>query len=158
MTEKIPMTAEGYSALEAQLKYCREVERPRIIQQLADARTPEDLAENVEYRHATELQSQNEVRIAELENKLARAEVIDTSKLSGETITFGATVTLVEQSTKRRSVWKIVGEPEANVKTKKISFASPLARALMGKKMGSEVEVAAPGGAKEYRVLSIEWN
>ena len=158
MLNKLPMTTEGFTALETELKYCREVERPRIIQQLADARTPEDLSENVDYRNATELQSQNELRIAELENKLSRAEVIDTSKLSGETITFGATVTLLEQSTKRRSVWKIVGEPEANVKTKTISFASPLAKALIGKKTGSEVEVAAPGGAKEYRVLSIEWN
>lgn len=158
MIDKFPMTAEGYVALEAELKYCREVERPRILQQMADARTPEDLSENVEYRNAIELQSQNEARIVELENKLSRADVIDTSKLSGETITFGATVTLVEQGTKKRSVYKIVGEPEANVKTRKISFASPLARALIGKKKGSEVEVSAPGGAKEYRVLSIEWN
>ena len=155
--DKIPMTAEGYAALEADLKHCREVERPRIIEQIADARGADDLSENVEYHAATELQSLNEARIAELEDKLARAEVIDTSKLSGETITFGATVTLLDEETEKKSVWKIVGEPEADAKRRKISFASPLARALIGKKKGAEVEVAAPGGAKDYKVLSVEW-
>ena len=155
--DKIPMTAEGYAALEADLKHCREVERPRIIEQIADARGADDLSENVEYHAATELQSLNEARIAELEDKLARAEVIDTSKLSGETITFGATVTLLDEETEKKSVWKIVGEPEADAKRRKISFASPLARALIGKKKGAEVEVAAPGGAKDYKVLTVEW-
>jgi transcription elongation factor GreA len=155
--DKIPMTAEGYAALEADLKHCREVERPRIIEQIADARGADDLSENVEYHAATELQSLNEARIAELEDKLARAEVIDTSKLSGETITFGATVTLRDEETEKKSVWKIVGEPEADAKRRKISFASPLARALIGKKKGAEVEVAAPGGAKDYKVLTVEW-
>ena len=155
--DKIPMTAEGYAALEADLKHCREVERPRIIEQIADARGADDLSENVEYHAATELQSLNEARIAELEDKLARAEVIDTSKLSGETITFGATVTLLDEETEKKSVWKIVGEPEADAKRRKISFASPLARALIGKKKGAEVEVAAPGGTKDYKVLSVEW-
>jgi transcription elongation factor GreA len=155
--DKIPMTAEGYAALEADLKHCRELERPRIIEQIADARGADDLSENVEYHAATELQSLNEARIAELEDKLARAEVIDTSKLSGETITFGATVTLLDEETEKKSVWKIVGEPEADAKRRKISFASPLARALIGKKKGAEVEVAAPGGAKDYKVLTVEW-
>jgi transcription elongation factor GreA len=155
--DKIPMTADGYAALEADLKHCREVERPRIIEQIADARGADDLSENVEYHAATELQSLNEARIAELEDKLARAEVIDTSKLSGETITFGATVTLLDEETEKKSVWKIVGEPEADAKRRKISFASPLARALIGKKKGAEVEVAAPGGAKDYKVLTVEW-
>jgi transcription elongation factor GreA len=155
--DKIPMTAEGYAALEADLKHCREVERPRISEQIADARGADDLSENVEYHAATELQSLNEARIAELEDKLARAEVIDTSKLSGETITFGATVTLLDEETEKKSVWKIVGEPEADAKRRKISFASPLARALIGKKKGAEVEVAAPGGAKDYKVLTVEW-
>jgi transcription elongation factor GreA len=155
--DKIPMTAEGYAALEADLKHCREVERPRIIEQIADARGADDLSENVEYHAATELQSLNEARIAELEDKLARAEVINTSKLSGETITFGATVTLLDEETEKKSVWKIVGEPEADAKRRKISFASPLARALIGKKKGAEVEVAAPGGAKDYKVLTVEW-
>jgi transcription elongation factor GreA len=155
--DKIPMTAEGYAALEAHLKHCREDERPRIIEQIAEARGGDDLSENVEYHAATELQSLNEARIAELEDKLARAEVIDTSKLSGETITFGATVTLLDEETDKKSVWKIVGEPEADAKRRKISFASPLARALIGKKKGAEVEVAAPGGAKDYKVLTVEW-
>jgi transcription elongation factor GreA len=155
--DKIPMTAEGYAALEADLKHCREVERPRIIEQIADARGADDLSENVEYHAATELQSLNEARIAELEDKLARAEVIDTSKLSGETITFGATVTLLDEETEKKSERKIVGEPEADAKRRKISFASPLARALIGKKKGAEVEVAAPGGAKDYKVLTVEW-
>jgi transcription elongation factor GreA len=155
--DKIPMTADGYAALEADLKHCREVERPRIIEQIADARGADDLSENVEYHAATELQSLNEARIAELEDKLARAEVIDTSKLSGETITFGATVTLLDEETEKKSVWKIVGEPEADAKRRKISFASPLARPLIGKKKGAEVEVAAPGGAKDYKVLTVEW-
>jgi transcription elongation factor GreA len=132
--DKIPMTAEGYATLEAELKHCREIERPRIVQQIADARTPEDLSENVEYRDAIELQSLNEARITDLEDKLSRADVIDTSKLSGETITFGATVTVIEQKTGQKSVWKIVGEPEADVKSRKISIASPLARALIGKR------------------------
>ncbi len=151
------MTAEGYATLEAELKHRREIDRPRIIQQVADARGAEDLAENVEYHAATELQSLNEARIVELEDKLARAEIIDISKLSGETITFGATVTLLDQNTDRKSVWQIVGEPEADVKGRKISFASPLAPALIGKKKGSEIEVAAPGGEKEYKVLRVEW-
>ena len=155
--DKIPMTAEGYAALEADLKHCREVERPRIIEQIADARGADDLSENVEYHAAAELQSLSEARIAELEDKLARAEVIDTSRLSGETITFGATVTLLDEETEKKSVWKIVGEPEADAKRRKISFASPLARALIGKKKGAEVEVAAPGGAKDYKVLTVEW-
>lgn len=155
--DKIPMTAEGYAALEADLKRCREVERPRIIEQIAAARGADDLSENVEYHAAAELQSLSEARIAELQDKLARAEVIDTSKLSGETITFGATVTLLDEETDKKSVWKIVGEPEADAKRRKISFASPLARALIGKKKGAEVEVAAPGGAKDCKVLRVEW-
>ena len=154
---RIPMTAEGYATLEAELKHCREVERPRIIQQIADARSAEDLSENVEYHVATESQSVNEARIVELEDKLARAEIIDISKLSGETITFGATVTLIDQNTDKKSVWRIVGEPEADAKKRKISFASPLGRALIGKKKGSQIEVSAPGGAKEYKVLTVKW-
>jgi transcription elongation factor GreA len=155
--DRIPMTAEGYATLEAELKHCRDIERPRVIQQIVDARGAEDLSENVEYHLATELQSVNDARIVELEDKLARAEIIDISKLSGETITFGATVTLIDENTDNRSVWQIVGEPEADPKKRKISFASPLARALIGKKKGSEIEVAAPGGAKEYKVLTVEW-
>src|SRR5256885_12373165 len=112
--EKIPMTAEGYAVLEGELKHRQQVERPRIIQQITDARTHGDLSENAEYHAAKETQSHNETRIAELEDKLARAEVIDVSKLSGDTITFGATVTLVDEDTEKKQVWQLVGEPEAD--------------------------------------------
>src|SRR5215213_5942199 len=149
--EKIPMTAAGYTALETELKHCQQVERPRIIQQITDARTHGDLSENAEYHAAKEQQSHNEGRIAELEDKLARAEVIDVSKLSG------ATVTVVDEDTEEKKVWQLVGEPEADAKHGKISITSPLARALVGKKKGASVEVVTPGGAKAFEVLKVEW-
>jgi len=155
--DKIPMTAAGYTALETELKHCQQVERPRIIQQISDARTHGDLSENAEYHAAKESQSLNEGRIAELEDKLARAEVIDVSKLSGDTITFGATVTLIDEDTEKKAVWKIVGEPEADAKKGRISITSPLARALVGKKKGAQVEVVTPGGAKAYEIVKIDW-
>src|SRR5580693_3865851 len=110
--DKIPMTAAGYTTLEAELKHCQAVERPRIIQQITEARSHGDLSENAEYHAAKEQQSLNEGRIAEIEDKLARAEIIDVSKLSGDTIKFGASVTLVAEDTEKKSVWQIVGEPE----------------------------------------------
>ncbi len=155
--EKLPMTAEGYAALETELKQRQQVERPRIIQQITDARTHGDLSENAEYHAAKEEQAHNEGRIAELEDKLARAEVIDVSKLSGETITFGATVTVVDEDTDEKRVWQIVGEPEADAKKKRISITSPLAPALVGKKKGDSVEVVTPGGAKAFEVVKVEW-
>ncbi len=151
------MTAAGYAVLEDELKHRQQVERPRIIQQITDARTHGDLSENAEYHAAKELQSINEGRIAELEDRLARAEVIDVSKLSGDTIKFGATVTLVDEDTDEKRVWQIVGEPEADAKKGRISITSPLARALMGKAKGASVEVVTPGGAKAYEVKKIEW-
>ena len=155
--DKIPMTAEGYATLETELKHCQQVERPRIIQQITDARTHGDLSENAEYHAAKEAQSINEGRIAELEDKLARADIIDVSKLSGDTITFGATVTLIDEDTDEKKVWQIVGEPEADAKKGKISVTSPLAKALIGKTKGTSVEVNTPGGAKAYAVKKIEW-
>jgi transcription elongation factor GreA len=155
--DKIPMTAAGYAALEGELKHRQQVERPRIIQQISDARTHGDLSENAEYHAAKEQQAHNEGRIAELEDKLARAEVIDVSKLSGDTVKFGATVTLVDEDTEEKRVWQIVGEPEADAKAGRISIASPLARALVGKKKGASVEVVTPGGAKAYEVVKVEW-
>src|SRR6201987_476489 len=146
--EKGPMTSLGYAALEDELKKRQTVERPRIIQQITDARTHGDLSENAEYHAAKEEQSHNEGRIAELEDKLARADVIDISKLSGDIIKFGATVTLVDEDTEKKQVWQLVGEVEADAKKGKISITSPLARALIGKKKGSSVEVNTPGGAK----------
>jgi transcription elongation factor GreA len=155
--DKIPMTAAGYDALEQELKHRQQVERPRIIQQISDARSHGDLSENAEYHAAKEQQSHNEGRIAELEDKLARAEVIDVSKLSGDTVKFGATVTLVDEDTEEKRVWQIVGEPEADAKRGRISITSPLARALVGKKTGASVEVVTPGGARAFEVLKVEW-
>ena len=155
--DKLPMTAAGYSTLEQELKHRQQIERPRIIQQISDARTHGDLSENAEYHAAKEAQAHNETRIAELEDKLARADVIDVSKLSGETVKFGATVTLVDEDTDEKRVWQIVGEPEADAKKGRISITSPLARALIGKARGASVEVVTPGGAKAYEVKKVEW-
>ena len=155
--DKIPMTAAGYAVLEQELKHCQAVDRPRSIQQITDARAHGDLSENAEYHAAKEQQSLNEGRIAEIEDKLARAEVIDASKLSGDTIKFGATVTLIDEDTDEKKVWQIVGEPEANAKQGKISITSPLARALIGKGKGASVEVNTPGGAKAYEIKKVEW-
>ena len=151
------MTSAGYSTLESELKHRQQVERPRIIQQITDARTHGDLSENAEYHAAKEQQAHNEGRIAELEDKLARADVIDVSKLSGDTIKFGATVTLVDEDTDKKQVWQLVGEPEADAKKGKISITSPLARALIGKGKGTSVEVMTPSGAKAYEIKKIEW-
>jgi transcription elongation factor GreA len=151
------MTGAGYAVLETELRQRQQVERPRIIQQITDARTHGDLSENAEYHAAKELQAHNESRIAELEDKLARAEVIDVSKLSGDTVKFGATVTLIDEDTDKKAVWQIVGEPEADAKAGKISITSPLARALVGKKKGANIEVVTPGGAKAFEVVKVEW-
>src|SRR6201996_2367064 len=155
--EKFPITAEGHIKLFAEFQRLQQVERPRIIQAIAEARGHGDLSENAEYHAAKEAQSLNEGRIAELEDKLQRAEVIDVSKLSGDTITFGATVTLIDEDTEKKTVWQLVGEPEADAKKGKISITSPLARALVGKKKGASVEVVTPGGAKAYEVMKVEW-
>ena len=151
------MTAAGYTALETELKHRQQVERPRIIEQITEARSHGDLSENAEYHAAKETQSHNEGRIAELEDKLARADVIDVSKLSGDTVKFGATVTLVDEDTEKKQVWQIVGEPEADAKAGRISITSPLARALIGKAKGASVEVVTPSGAKAYEVKKVEW-
>ncbi|MFT4274889.1 MAG: transcription elongation factor GreA [Rhodopseudomonas sp.] len=157
MVEKIPMTAGGYAALSDELKHRQSVDRPRIIEHIAEARSHGDLSENAEYHAAKEEQSHNEGRINELEDKLARADIIDVSKLSGDTVKFGATVTLIDEDTEKKAVWQIVGEAEADAKKGKISITSPLARALIGKKAGSSVEVVAPGGAKAYEIEKVEW-
>ena len=157
MVDKVPMTPGGHTALEVELKKRQSEDRPRIIEQIAEARSPGDLSENAEYHAAKEEQSHNEGRIAELEDKLARADIIDVSKLSGETIKFGATVTLIDEDTDKKAVWQIVGETEADAKKGRISITSPLARALIGKKKGSSVEVVAPGGAKAYEITKVEW-
>ena len=155
MVEKVPMTKSGHAALEDELKQRQSVNRPRIIQQIAEARSHGDLSENAEYHAAKEEQSHNEGRIAELEDKLARADIIDVSKLSGDVVKFGATVTLIDEDTEKKAVWQIVGEADA--KKGRISITSPLARALIGKKEGVSVEVMAPGGAKAYEISKVEW-
>ena len=155
--EKIPMTAAGYAALEAELRHRQAVERPRIIQQITEARGHGDLAENAEYHAAKETQSLNEGRIADLEDKISRADIIDPTKLKGDTITFGATVTLVDEDTDEKKVWQIVGEHEADAKAGRISITSPLGKALIGKKKGASVEVVTPKGAKGYEILKLEW-
>ena len=156
--EKVPMTASGHQALEDELKRRQQVERPRIIQQIAEARAHGDLSENAEYHAAKEAQSHNEGRIAEVEDKLARSEVIDVSKLSGKTIKFGATVTLIDEDTEQKRCYQIVGETEADVKEGRISITSPIARALIGKTVGDTVEVIAPGGGKSYEVLKVAFS
>ncbi|MGQ7792683.1 transcription elongation factor GreA [Faunimonas sp. B44] len=153
--EKVPMTAGGYAQLEAELKRLLAEERPRIIQAISEARSHGDLSENAEYHAAKEQQSLNEGRIAEIEDKLSRAEVIDVSKLSGDTIKFGAKVTLVDEDTEEEKVYRIVGDVEADVKEGRISISSPIARALIGKAKGDTVEVAAPGGARSYEILNV---
>lgn len=157
MVEKVPMTQAGHAALTDELKQRQSVERPRIIEAIAEARSHGDLSENAEYHAAKEAQSHNEGRIAELEDKLARADIIDVSKLSGDTIKFGATVTLIDEDTEKKAVWQIVGESEADAKKGRISITSPLARALIGKSAGTSVEVNTPKGAQSYEVLEIRW-
>ena len=152
------MTAAGHSALEDELKHRIRVERPRLVERIQEAIADDsNLAENAGYHAAKAEQEINEARIAELEDKLARAEVIDVSKLSGDTIKFGATVTLIDEDTGEKKVWQLVGEPEADASKGRISVTSPIGRALIGKTKGTTVEVEAPGGAKVYKIRQVEW-
>jgi transcription elongation factor GreA len=151
----VPMTVAGYAALEEELKRRQQIERPRIIQAIAEARAHGDLSENAEYHAAKEAQGHNEGRIAEIEDRMSRAEVIDVSKLSGNSVMFGATVTLVDEDTEEEKRYQIVGENEADVKSGKVSITSPIARALIGKKVGDTVEVNTPGGGKSYEVVNV---
>jgi transcription elongation factor GreA len=153
--DKFPITVAGHAALEAEFMRLQQVERPRIIQAISEARSHGDLSENAEYHSAKEAQSHNEGRIVELEDKLQRAEVIDVSKLSGATIKFGATVTMIDEDTEAEKVFQIVGETEADVKSGRVSVTSPTARALIGKKVGDSVEVNTPGGGKSYEILKV---
>ncbi len=155
--EKIPMTAAGYTALEVELKQRSQEERPRIIAAIAEARAHGDLSENAEYHAAKEQQSLNEGRIAELEDKLSRAEIIDVSKLSGTSVKFGATVTLIDEDTEEEKVYQIVGDVEADVKKGRVSISSPISRALIGKSVGDTVEVIAPGGARSYEITAVRY-
>ncbi|MCB1415382.1 MAG: transcription elongation factor GreA [Phyllobacteriaceae bacterium] len=155
--EKVPMTREGYDMLQAELKRRQSEERPAIIAAIAEARAHGDLSENAEYHAAKEQQSHNEGRVSELEDLLSRAEIIDISKLSGKTIKFGATVKLIDEETEEEKTYQIVGEQEADVKAGKISITSPIARAMIGKTEGDSIEVAAPGGARDYEILTVNY-
>jgi len=155
--DKVPLTIKGFAALEEELKHRQQVERPRIIQAIAEARALGDLSENAEYHAAKEAQSLNEGRILELESLISRAEVIDIAKLSGDRIKFGATVKLVDEDTEEEKTYQIVGEPEADVRSGRVSVSSPIARALMGKTIGDTVEVSTPGGGKSYEVVGVRF-
>ena len=157
MSNKIPMTADGYTRLQEELKRLQTVDRPAIIRAIAEARDHGDLSENAEYHAARERQSFIEGRVMELEDKIARAEVIDVSKLSGTVVKFGATVTLADEETDEEQVFQIVGEDEADISQGRLSVTSPLARALIGKSTGESVEVTTPRGAKSYEVVTVDF-
>lgn len=156
--EKIPMTAGGHAALNEEYKRRTSEDRPRIIQDIAEARAHGDLSENAEYHAAKEQQSLNEGRIQELESLLARADVIDVAKLSGSTVKFGATVTVVNEDTDEEKTFQIVGDPEADASAGRISISSPIARALIGKEVGDSIEVTTPGGSTAYEVLGFKFS
>lgn len=155
--EKVPMTAAGYAGLDAELKKLKSVERPAIIQAIAEAREHGDLSENAEYHAARERQSFVEGRIKEIEGLMSRADVIDPLKVAGDTIKFGATVKLIDEDTEEEKVFQIVGEVEADIEHGKLNIRSPLARALIGKAAGDSVEVMTPGGGRCYEVLTIDY-
>lgn len=156
--DKVPMTADGYAAIEAEVKQLKTVERPRIIAAIAEARAHGDLSENAEYHAAKEQQGLTEARLSHLEDQLSRADVIDVSKLSGNEVKFGATVSLIDEDTEVKVQYQIVGEEEADVKARKISITSPIARALIGKTKGDSVEVSTPGGGKCYEIMSVKFS
>lgn len=154
---KVPMTAGGFVALKEELRWRQQEERPRIIEAIAEARSHGDLSENAEYHAAKESQSLNEGRVNELEDYIARAEVIDVTKLNGDKIKFGATVVLLDDDTEEKKTYQIVGDQEADVKSGRISISSPIARALIGKEVGDAIEVNAPGGARGYEIVQVQF-
>lgn len=155
--DKEPMTADGYRQLQEELKKLKSLERPAIVKAIAEAREHGDLSENAEYHAAKERQGFIEARVADLEDKISRADVIDVSKLSGSNITFGATVKLVDEESGQKSTYQIVGPSEGDIKSGKLAISAPLARALIGKAKGDSVEVAAPSGDKYYEILKVSF-
>ena len=154
--EKVPMTAEGHAAMMQEIKHLKTVERPRIIQAIEEARSHGDLSENAEYDAAKERQGFLEGRIAEVEAKLGNAQIIDPKLLDADgRVVFGATVDLEDMDSAQNVTYQIVGDDEADIKQGRISINSPIARALIGKSPGDEVEVAAPGGARSYEILAV---
>jgi transcription elongation factor GreA len=155
--ERIPMTAAGYKSLEEEVNQLKNVDRHEVIKMIAEARAHGDLSENAEYHAAKERQSFIEGRVMELEDQIGRADVIDVSKLSGNSVKFGATVTLVDEDSDEKRKFQIVGDVESDARNGRISISSPIARALIGKSKGDTVEVAAPGGARSYEILKVEF-
>ena len=152
-----PITAKGAIRLRAEMEELKSVQRPAVINAIAEARAHGDLSENAEYSAAKEQQSLNEGRIQELESMLALADIIDVTKLSGKTVKFGATVTYVDEDTEEEKTYQVVGDPEANASEGRISISSPIARAMIGKEAGDSFEVSAPGGARSYEILKIKY-
>lgn len=157
MIDKVPMTAAGFQKLNDELKNLKSVERPAVIKAIAEAREHGDLSENAEYHAARERQSFIEGRVLELEDTISRAEVIDPSKLSGDSVKFGAMVTLVDEDTDEETTYQIVGQYEADINEGRISVTAPISRALIGKKTGDSVEVTTPGGSKAYEIMKVEF-
>jgi transcription elongation factor GreA len=155
--EKVPMTQTGFTRMEGELKRLKGVERPSVIRALEEARAHGDLSENAEYHAAKERQAFIESRIADLGSKVSRAQIIDTSALAGKTVKFGATVTVLDEDDDAKMKFQIVGEDEADIKEKRLSVQSPLARALIGKSVGDEVEVTTPSGGKFYELLKVQF-
>ncbi len=155
MSEKIPMTKAGYEAMMQEVKRLKEIERPKIVKEIGTAREHGDLSENAEYHAAKEKQSLIEGRIKDLESKLAGAQLLDTSKATPGTVVFGATVRLEDEDTAEKVTYRIVGADEADIKQKTISINSPIARALIGHKIGDSVEVIVPSGTKEFTILDV---
>ena len=157
MNDRVPMTASGLASMQEELKQLKNVARPEVIRSIAEAREHGDLSENAEYHAARERQSFIEGRVAELEDKMARAEVIDVSKLSGKSVMFGATVTIVDEDTEETLKYQLVGEWESDVKEGRLAVTAPLARALIGKSVGDSVEVSTPKGEKSYEILKVRY-
>ena len=157
MSDNVPMTATGLSQLEEELKHLKTAARPEAIRAIAQAREHGDLSENAEYHAARERQSFIEGRVLELEDKIARSVVIDVSSLSGDSVKFGATVTVVDEDTDEKLTYQLVGEMEADVKQGRLAITAPLARALIGKQVGDSVDVSTPKGEKAYEVLKIKF-
>ena len=155
--DRIPMTQAGFKALEDEISHLKNIERPTVIKMIAEARAHGDLSENAEYHAAKDRQAFIEGRVMDLEDKLSRADVIDVSKLSGKTVKFGAVVTLADEDTETKVKYQIVGDLEADAKKGRISISSPIARALIGKSAGDTVEVSAPGGARSYEILKVQF-
>lgn len=156
--EKFPITATGYARLEKELKHRKGVERPAIIEAISEARAHGDLSENAEYHAAKEKQSFNEGRIKELEAVVSRAEIIDVKALQSDSVKFGASVKIIDEDSEEELHYQIVGEYEADIKLRQISMTAPIARALIGKKVGDSVEVKTPKGDRSYEVLHIAYH